>query len=117
MFCPGSILAACDVVHLLAVAPGPDCEKVSVEAVLNVDGTDPRQTWGTELESGKIINVRPRPDLGWTVDPASPGRLLDPQGKIATFQGEIFRQACHLQRTRTFYVGPEDLPNPDRPPN
>jgi hypothetical protein len=104
-------------VQVLPVAPGPGCEKVAVEVVLHVDGTDSRQTWGTKLQSGQVVNVRPRPDLGWAIDPASPARLLDRTGEVATFEGEIFRQACFLQVTDTFYVGPEDLPEPDRPPN
>ena len=113
----GSAVGACEVAELLRIAPQPACEKVAVEAVLHVDGTDSRQTWGTDLGSGKVVNVRPRPDLGWTIDPASPARLLDRRGDVATFDGEIFRQACVLEGTDTFYVGPEDLPDPDRPPN
>ena len=33
------------------------------------------------------------------------------------FEGEIFRQACLDALSNTYYVGPEDLPDPDRPPN
>jgi uncharacterized lipoprotein YajG len=113
----GTVVAACELAQLLPAAPGPDCAKVVVEAVLHVDGTDSRLTWGTDLASGNVIKVRPRPDLGWTIDPASHERMLDRRGKVATFEGEIFRQACFLEITDTFFVGPEDLPDPGRPPN
>lgn len=117
MLAAGSVVGACEEAKLLSLAPGPGCEKLAVEVVLHIDGTDSRQTWGTDLTSGQVVNVRPRPDLGWTIDSGAPARLIDRQGEVATFDGEIFRQACLLQITDTLYVGPEDLPDPDRSPN
>lgn len=38
-----SIVTRCDAARALPVGPGPDCEKVAVEAVLHVDAHDPRQ--------------------------------------------------------------------------
>ena len=111
-------LGACEAARVVTVGPGPDCPKVEVAAILHVDPADPRQVWATDLATEKVLAVRPRPGLGWRVDPASnPGRLLDPSGKVATFEGEIFRQACLDALSNTYYVGPEDLPDPDRPPN
>jgi len=89
-----------------------------VATVLHVDPADARQVWATDLATEKVLAVRPRPGLGGRGDPASnPGRLLDPSGKVTTFEGEIFRQACLDAISNTYYVGPEDLPDPDRPPN
>lgn len=74
--------------------------------------------WGTELSNGRAISVRPRPDLGWSVRPGGdPNTIIGPDGDVATFDGEIFRQACRDEATGTFYIGPEDLPDPDRAPN
>lgn len=101
-----------------ATAIGADCPKVEVAAILHVDAADPRVVWGTELASGQAIAVRPRPELGWTVRPGDdPNTIVGPDGAVVTFDGEIFRQACHDDATGTFYIGPEDLPDPDRAPN
>ena len=112
------LLGACEATRVVPVAPGPECPKVQVAAVLHVDSADPRQVWATDLATEKSIAVRPRPELGWRVDPGShPGRLVDASGALATFEGEIFRQACFDALSNTYYIGPEDLPDPDRPPN
>ena len=111
-------LAGCELVSDLTTGPGPGCPKVTVEGVLHVDPTDPRQVWATDIATGGVFALRPRPDLGWTVDPsANPGRLVDSQGRLASFEGEIFRQACFDTATNTFFIGPEDVPDPNRPPN
>jgi hypothetical protein len=111
-------LGACEAARVVTSGPGSDCPKVQVAAILHVDPADPRQVWGTDLATEQVLSVRPRPVLGWKVDPAAdPGRLVDPRGKVATFEGEIFRQACFDTLSNTYYVGPEDLPDPERPPN
>jgi hypothetical protein len=111
-------LGACGAARVVTGGPGPDCSKVRVAAVLHVDPADPRQVWATDLATEKVLAVRPRTELEWRVDPASdPGRLVDPNDKVATFEGEIFRHACFDALSNTYYVGPDDLPNPDRPPN
>lgn len=110
------VLGGCGAINVVPVGPGPDCEKSPVEAVLHVNGSDPRQVWATDLRTGRDINVRPRPALGWMINPTSPQQLVDPAGRVATFDGEIFRQACFEVVTNTFYVGPDDLPDPNRPP-
>lgn len=111
-------LGACEAATVVTIDRGPDCLKVPVEAVLHVDPVDPRQVWATDLATGRVLGVRPRPGLGWRVDPGSdPGRLVDAYGEVATFEGEIFRQACFDAVSNMYYVGPEDLPDPDRPPN
>jgi hypothetical protein len=111
-------LGGCEAARVVTVGPGPDCSKVQVAAVLHVDPADPHQVWATDLASEQVLAVRPRPGLGWRVDPASdPGRLVDRGGMVATFEGEIFRQACFDALSDTYDVGPEDLPDPDRPPN
>jgi hypothetical protein len=99
-------------------SPGADCPKVEVAAILHVDASDTRVVWGTEFSNGRAITVRPRPDLGWSVRPGGdPNTIIGPDGDVATFDGEIFRQACRDEATGTFYIGPEDLPDPDRAPN
>lgn len=111
-------LGACEAATVVTVGPGPDCPKVQVEAVLHVSRADLRQVWATDLATEKVLAVRPRAELGWRVDPASDrGQLVAPDGQVATFEGEIFRQACFDALSNTYYVGPEDLPDPDRPPN
>lgn len=101
-----------------ALGPGPDCPKVQVAGVLHVDPADPRQVWAIDIATDRVLPVRPRPALGWRIDLGSdPPALVDRAGKIATFDGEIFREACYDAATSTYYVGPEDLPNPDRQPN
>ena len=93
------------------------CVARPIRAVLHVDGRDPRRVWGTELATGGDILVRPRAEEHWRIDPTDPSRLVDAEGKVATFEGEIFEHACFDIRTKTFYVGADDLPDPDRPPN
>lgn len=111
------LLAGCDASPGWFVSPGRDCKEVAVEAVLHFDAGDSRRIWGTDLETGRDLSVRPKPALGWRIDPGPPQRLVDRAGRIAVFDGDIFRQACFDASTNTFYIGPEDLPDPDRPPN
>ena len=111
-------IAACEAASVVTGGPGPGCPKVQVEAVLHVSRVDPRQVWATDLATEKVLAVRPRADVGWRVDPASDrGQLVARDGQVATFEGEIFRQACFDPISNTYFVGPEDLPDPDRPPN
>lgn len=110
-------LVACGTTTPSPTSPVAGCPKVKIAAILHVDPGDPRGVWGTELSNGQLISVRPRSDLGWTVERgADPGTLVAPDGTTATFDGEIFRQACYDEATGAFFIGPEDLPDPNRPP-
>lgn len=110
-------IVACGTTTPSPTGPGAGCRKVQVAAILHVDPDDPRGMWGTDLANGQTLSVRPRPDLGWTVERgADPGTLVAPDGTVATFDGEIFRQSCYDEATGTFFIGPEDLPDPNRPP-
>lgn len=111
------ILSGCQTISEMLGGPGPDCPKSPVEAVLHVDGSRARSIWGRDLQTGQTLDVRPRPVLGWIVDPTSPERVIDASGDVVTFSGEIFRQACFDDSTGVYYIGPEDLPDPNRPPN
>jgi hypothetical protein len=93
------------------------CVPRPVRAVLHVDGRDVRQVWATDLESDRELRVRLRPGLRWRIDPDEPKRLIDDAGHVATFDGEILQSACVDVRTLAFEIGPEDLPDPNRPPN
>ena len=111
-------IAACEAATVVTVGPGPGCPKVPVEAVLHVSRGDPRQVWATDLATGNVLAVRPRAELRWRVDPSSDrGQLVAPNGQVATFEGEIFREACFDAFSNTYYIGPEDLPDPNRGPN
>ncbi len=111
-------IAACEAAKVVTVGPGPDCPKVQVQAVLHVNPNDPRQVWATDLATEHVLAVRPRAELGWRVDPASDrGQLVAANGQVVTFEGEIFRQACFDAVSNTYYIGPEDLPEPNRGPN
>jgi hypothetical protein len=55
--------------------------------------------------------------LRWRIDPDEPNRLIDAAGHLATFDGEILQSACFDVHTLTYEIGPEDLPDPNRPPN
>lgn len=70
------------------------------------------------MDSERVIAVRPRSGLTWTIKGGPEGGIVvDSGGATVTFDGEIFRQACFDAVTGTYYIGPEDLPDPQRPPN
>ena len=93
------------------------CVPRPVRAALHVNGRDVRQVWATDLESDLELRVRLRPGLRWRIDPDEPNRLIDAAGHLTTFDGEILQSACFDVRTLTYEIGPEDLPDPNRPPN
>jgi hypothetical protein len=60
--------------------------KVPEQPYVRFTSADPRQLWATELATEKIPVIRPRPELGWRVDPVSdPGKLVDPSGEVDAF--------------------------------
>jgi hypothetical protein len=113
----GLVLVGCDASSVILPEVTADCRRQSVEAVLHLDAGDPRQIWATRLEDDAILVVRPRSDLGWRLDSGPPTRLLDADGRVAAREGDILRSVCFDVIMGTYFIGPEDLPSPDRPPN
>jgi hypothetical protein len=85
-------------------------------AALHVDADDKR-VWATDFESGRDVEVLPRPPGQFAFDPARPTVLFNADGDIVSFSGEITASGCFDPATGTLYIGPGDVPNPDRPPN
>jgi len=50
-------------------------------------------------------------------DVSRPNVLLDAFGKIVSFDGEITMTGCFDAQSRTLYIRPADVPDPNRPPN
>ena len=97
---------------------GPSCEKQPVHTLLHVDPSDPRQTWGTDLDAEQSHLVRPRSDTTWRIVPAHdfvPSSLVDPSGRTIGSDHDIFYEACIDLITGTYYVGADDLPGPFGP--
>jgi hypothetical protein len=90
--------------------PDPNCKVVEVEAVLHVDTADQRRIWGTDVTTGRDMNLSPSPALAWRVDPGAPHRLVDAAGQVVGREGDIVREACFDALTNTYFIGPEDLP-------
>jgi hypothetical protein len=82
--------SACDTSFL--VAPGPDCEKVPVHAVVHFD---PTQLWAEDLETGKTLRLAARRDARWTFEPGPPPALVDPVARSVVHDGNIIYQACY----------------------
>lgn len=97
--------------------PEPNCKDVEVDAVLHVDTADPRQVWGTDLETGRDFALSPGPELAWRVDPGPPQRLLDEAGQVVGLDGDTFQRACFDALTNTYFIGPEDLSDDENPPD
>lgn len=122
------MLAAIGLAAVLAAgcgeSPGPSplasvaCVLASIRLTLHVDPADPRGMWGSRVTDEGEVTVRPRPGLKWRVE-AGPegGVVVDADGATVTFEGEIAQQACYEAATGTYYIGPEDLPDLNRPPN
>jgi hypothetical protein len=94
---------------------GPSCQKSAVHTELHIEPSDPRQIWGTDLETEHSVVVRPRSDTTWRIEPArdnEPNRLVDGSGRTWAWDGDIFYEACIDAVTGTYYVGPDDLPGP-----
>lgn len=83
-------------------------------AALHVDADDPRRVWATDFESGHDVEVRPRPPDQFAFDPARPTVLFNADGDVVSFSGEITVSGCFNPATGTLYIGPADLPDPNR---
>lgn len=97
--------------------PAPVCVEQPFRAELHVDAHDSRSVWATDYETGLDVAVRPRPPGRFSFDLTRPTSLLDGDGNLVTFNGEISRTGCFDAASRTVYLGPADLPDPNRPPN
>lgn len=98
-------------------SPIVSCIEQAFRAVLHFDAADPRQVWATDLETGRDVVVRPRSGLVWMLDPGPPTRLLDADRRVVANEGDITISGCFEAASRTYSIGPDDLPPPDRPPN
>ena len=99
-------VAACDT--SLLVAPGPDCEKVPVHAVVHFD---PTHLWGEDLETGRTLRLAARRDARWTFEPGPPAALVDAIARSVVHDGDIIYQACYDEASDTYFIGPDDVPN------
>jgi hypothetical protein len=111
------LLAGCGGSSIVLPEVLADCRSLPVRAVLHFDAQDPRQIWATRLDAGGDIVVRPRGDTGWRLDPGPPTRLVDAAGRDVGRDGDILRSVCFDAIMGSYYIGPDDLPSPDRPPN
>ncbi len=93
------------------------CVEQAFRAELHVDVRDPRRVWATDYGSGRDVAVRPRPEERFTFDPDRPTFVFDAEGNVLSFAGEITTTGCFDAGTGTLYVGPLDVPDPNRPPN
>jgi hypothetical protein len=93
------------------------CIEQPFRAELHVDARDPRRVWATNYESGLDVAVRPRPPEQFGFDSARPTILLNGHGDVLSFSGEITKTGCFDAAIGTLYVGPADVPDPNRPPN
>jgi hypothetical protein len=95
----------------------PTCVERPYRAEMHVDLGDPRKVWATEYEAMRDVAVRPRSAGGFTFDPGRPTTVLDAAGEILTFDGEITISGCFDAASQVLYIGPADVPDPNRPPN
>ena len=93
------------------------CVDQAFRAGLHVDARDPRKVWATDYDTGRDVAVRPRPPGQFVFDAARPTVLLDAFGRIVSFDGEITMTGCFDAQSRMLYIGPADVPDPNRPPN
>ena len=99
------------------VTPAVTCVEQPFRAELHVDAHDPRKVWATDYATGRDLAVRPRSPGAFTFDRDRPMSLLDGFGSILSFSGEISQSGCVDQAGQTVYLGAQDLPDPNRPPN
>lgn len=92
----------------------PSCINRPFRAALHVDAVDPRRVWATDFESGRDVAVRPRPPDQFAFDPARPTVLFNSDGDVVSFSGEITVSGCFNPATDTLYIGPADVPDPNR---
>lgn len=93
------------------------CVEQPFRAELHVDANDRRMVWATYHDTGQDVAVRPRSPARFTFDRTRPTTLLDGGGNVVSFSGEISLSGCFDPASRTVYIGPVDLPDPNRPPN
>ena len=93
------------------------CVDQAFRAGLHVDARDPRRVWATDYDAGRDVAVRPRPPGQFVFDASRPNVLLDAFGRIVSFDGELTMTGCFDAQSRTLYIGPADVPDPNRPPN
>ena len=99
------------------MSPVATCDEQPFRAELHVDANDVRRVWATDYATGRDVAVRPRPPGAFTFDVARPTLLLDGDGDVLSFAGEISQSGCLDAANRTVYLGARDLPDPNRPPN
>ena len=93
------------------------CVDQPFRAGLHVDARDFRKAWATDYETGRVVAVRPRPPGRFTFDPTRPTVILDAAGNVLSFSGEITQTGCFDAASGVLYIGPGDVPDPNRPPN
>jgi hypothetical protein len=93
------------------------CVDQAFRGGLHVDARDPRKVWATDYDAGRDVAVRPRPPGQFLFDASRPNVLLDAFGRLVSFDGEIAMTGCFDAISRTLYIGPADVPDPNRPPN
>jgi hypothetical protein len=94
---------------------GPACVEQPFRAALHVDASDPRGSWATDYATGRDLAVRARPPERFTMDPSRPTELRNGEGKLVSFDGEISATGCVDMVRQVVYLGPNDLPDPNRP--
>ncbi len=92
----------------IVVAPGPECAKTPVHAVVHFDST---HLWGEDLQTGRTFALAARRDAAWTYDPGPPAALADPAARSVVHDGDIIYQACYDELSKTYFIGPDDVPN------
>lgn len=113
-----SLVVACGEAETVVTAdPRLTCLERPFRAALHVDATDPRLVWATNFDTGRDVTVRARPPGRFTIARGSPATLLDSGGNIVSFDGEITRTGCFDAASQVVYIGPQDVPDPNRPPN
>lgn len=93
------------------------CVDQAFRAGLHVDARDPRKVWATDYDAGRDVAVRPRPPGQFVFDASRPNVLLDVFGNFVSSDGAITMSGCFEAQSRTLYIGPADVPDPNRPPN
>ena len=101
----------------VTVSPVATCVEQPFRASLQVDAHDARQVWATDYETGRDVAVRPRAPGSFTFDRTRPTLLLDGEGHVLSFTGEISQSGCYDAGSQTVFLGADDLPDPNRPPN
>ncbi len=92
------------------------CVQQSFRAELHVDPTDDRRIWATDYATGQDFMVKPHSPAVFVIDPSRPTTVLNSQGNVFSFAGEIIRTACVDLANGAIYIGPEDIPDPNRSP-